>query len=332
MALDVVYATNNQTQKVSLDRGGINAIVGNLYTYDKNADDEYTLTPAIVTPDAENVKDSGFDNVYKGGIDKDKDLNSSGKVKYLNKMSIDNDAVIFLHHGESSFKVISGAQLKTTDGSKITEVIAYYNNDSSVGKTVQVAYVTMSQKVQSADSTYGYVLADAASTRNSSNEKCYELKVWTKDGEKTYLTDGNAAKFAVSQGAVIKYTVNSDNEIDDITLTIKTGSTDPTGIQPQKDTDNTVIGYYGLVPIVAKDGDNLQFVVDGDRFSIEKDTVILYVDNDKVVGSTEGSVITASENPEGGHYTNAVFYSDSATDGEIDLLVIDINNDMQGEM
>ena len=87
------------------------------------------------------------------------------------------------------------------------------------------------------------------------------------------------------------------------------------------------------MPIVSKDGDDLQFVANGSRYSIEKDTVILYVDNDEVKGYSEGSITLASETTTAGqYYTNAVFYSDSATDGEIDLLVIDINNDMQGMM
>ena len=93
-----------------------------------------------------------------------------------------------------------------------------------------------------------------------------------------------------------------------------------------------MIGHYGLVSIISKDGDDLQFVADGDRYSIEKDTVILYVDNGEVKGYTDGSITLASEKAEGGYYANAVFYCDSATDGEIDLLVIDINNDMQDVM
>ena len=342
--LDVVYnatygAADNQGKKertlteVTLNATGVESIVEKMYTYEKNSDDEYTLTPAIDEAAAKNVNDSGFDGVYKGAITKAKDLNSSNKVKYLNSMTISDDAVIYLHHGDS-YKVISGAQLKTTDGSNITNVIAYYNKDNSKGSNVvQVAYVTMSSKVQSADSTYGYVLADAASTRNNDNEKCYEIKVWTKDGEKTYLTDGSNSKFNVSEGTVIKYTVNSDGEIGDIALSIATGSTAPTGVKNETDSSSNVIGHYGLVPIVSKDGDDLQFVANGDRYSIEKDTVILYVDNDEVKGYSEGSITLASETTTAGrYYTNAVFYSDSATDGEIDLLVIDINNDMQGMM
>ena len=340
--LDVVYSATygdadaqgkkeRTLEKVTLDANGVKSIVGKLYTYEKNSDDEYTLTPAIDEAAAKNINDSGFDGVYKGTITKAKDLNSSNKVKYLNGMTISDDAVIYLHHGDS-YKVISGAQLKTTDGSNITNVIAYYNKDNSKGSNVvQVAYVTMSSKVQSADSTYGYVLADAASTRNNDNEKCYEIKVWTKDGEKTYLTDGSNSKFNVAEGTVIKYTVNSDGEIDDIALSVATDSSATTGIKEEKD-GAKVIGYYGLVPIVSKDGDDLQFVANGSRYSIEKDTVILYVDNGEVKGYTDGSITLASEKAEGGYYANAVFYCDSATDGEIDLLVIDINNDMQDVM
>ena len=331
--LDKVYTTSAAEATVDISKGSsaIEDIVGKLYTYEKNSDNEYTLTPAITGADGEIVKNSGFDGVYSGAK-ASSDLNSSNKVKYLHGMTISDDAVIYLHHGDS-YKVITGAQLKTTDGSNITTMIAYYNKDNSKGSNVvQVAYVTMSSKVQSADSTYGYVLADAASTRNNDNEKCYEIKVWTKDGEKTYLTDGSNSKFNVAEGTVIKYTVNSDGEMDDIALAVATDSSAATGIKEEKD-GAKVIGYYGLVPIVSKDGDDLQFVANGSRYSIEKDTVILYVDNDEVKGYSEGSITLASETTTAGqYYTNAVFYSDSATDGEIDLLVIDINNDMQGMM
>ena len=330
--LDVVYDAEGEKINLS-DKDAVAGIVSYLYTYEKNSDDEYTLTPAVVELEEGAENNTGFDGVYSGAKAPG-DLNSSNKVKYLHGMNISDDAVIYLHHGGSSYKVITGAQLKTTDGSSISDMIAYYDFDNSKGaNTVQVAYVTMDNKVQSADSTYGYVLADAAGARNDDNEKCYEITVWTTEGEKTYLTDGSTAKFNVSEGDVIKYTVNSDGEIDDITLAVSTGSAAIPGINEEKDGE-TVIGYYGLVPIVSKYGDDLQFAVDGDRYSIEKDTVILYVDNnsDPIKGYTDGSVTLASENTAGGYYTNAVFYCDSATDGEIDLLVIDINNDMQGKM
>ena len=60
--------------------------------------------------------------------------------------------------------------------------------------------------------------------------------------------------------------------------------------------------------------------------------MILYIDNDEVVGYKEGSIqIAADKNASTGEkYANAIYIANDSN--ELDLLVIDINNDIANAM
>ncbi|MEE0521636.1 MAG: S-layer homology domain-containing protein, partial [Bacteroidaceae bacterium] len=288
------------------------ADVGDLVTYTKNSSNEYTLKKADTT----NAKNTGFDkivDVSTGYSPADKDV-SSGKIKYIKGDVIADDAIIFVRDKDGNSydnKVISGAQLKKLAPTNITVKIAYADENSSNGyDTVKLAYITSTSKVKSGDSKYGYVVAKPGVVENKDGDKVVELQVWTEDGKvETFKCTDNTDTFSkLAKRDIIEYTVNVDGDIDGIEAVI------------HSETSNSAINSY--------DGQYVRFYGSSDRYEIVKDTVILYVDNDEVVGYEKGDIQIANDMINGGKYPNACYIANSTNTDELDLLVVDINNDM----
>ena len=280
-----------------------------LVTYTKNSSNEYTLTKANIS----NAKEAGFDKIsvksdytFPSGS---KDV-SSGKIKYIQGDVIADDAIIFVHDTDGD-KVISGAQLKRLAPTSITVKTAYADENSSNGyDTVKLAYITSGSKVKSGDSKYGYVVAKPGVVENKDGDKVVELQVWTEDGKvETFKCTDNTGTFSnLAKRDIIEYTVNVDGDIDGIEAVI------------HSETSNSAINSY--------DGQYVRFYGSSDRYEIVKDTVILYVDNDEVVGYEKGDIQIANDMINGGKYPNACYIANSTNTDELDLLVVDINNDM----
>ena len=284
------------------------ADVGDLVTYTKNSSNEYTLKKADTT----NAKNTGFDkivDVSTGYTPTNKDV-SSGKIKYIKGDVIADDAIVFVHDTDGD-KVISGAQLKRLAPTSITVKNAYADENSSNGyDTVKLAYITSGSKVKSGDSKYGYVVAKPGVVENKDGDKVAELQVWTEDGKvETFKCTDNGDTFKnLAKRDIIEYTVNVDGDIDGIEAVI------------HSETSNSAINSY--------DGQYVRFYGSSDRYEIVKDTVILYVDNDEVVGYEKGDIQIANDMINGGKYPNACYIANSTNTDELDLLVVDINNDM----
>ena len=294
------------------------ATKGDLVTYTKNSSNEYTLKKANTT----NAKETGFDkivDVSAGYTPADKDV-SSGKIKYIKGNVIDDDAIIFVHDSDSD-KVISGAQLKKLAPANISVKIAYADENSSNGyDTVKLAYITSGDKVKSGDSKYGYVVAKPGTVENKDGDKVTELKIW--DGSEIVTLNTSDTTLdnlsSVKKGSIIEYTVNTDGDIDSV---------------------KAVKGEADYKALTSYDGTYVRFQTgstgsygNSDRYEIVDDTVILYIDNDEVVGYKEGSIqIAADKNASTGEkYANAIYIANDSN--ELDLLVIDINNDIANAM
>ena len=308
-------------------------LVGKLVTYTKNSSDEYTLTAAVV--DAKDVKNTGFDAIVAppAGVDYDKQTISitgndvsSSKVKYISGNAIADDAVIFVKaEGGDTYKVITGAQLKKTSASTVGVYVAYADESSSTGyNTVKLAYITTGDKdVKSGESQYGYLVKAPGIVENKDGDKVVELQLWTGSKVETFNT--TAQSFTINDESkklmetlhkrdVIKFTANSDGEID--------------GIDAIIDSDNT--SDSAVAAITSFDGQYIRFGSNTTRYEIVKDTVILYIDNDEVVGYEKGNIQLGSDKNSSTKYENACYIANS--DNELDLLVIDINNDIANAM
>ena len=175
---------------------------------------------------------------------------------------------------------------------------------------MKLAYITSTSKVKSGDSKYGYVVAKPGVVENKDGDKVAELQVWTEDGKvETFKCTDNTNTFSkLAKRDIIEYTVNVDGDIDGIEAVI------------HSETSNSAINSY--------DGQYVRFYGSSDRYEIVKDTVILYVDNDEVVGYEKGDIQIANDMINGGKYPNACYIANSTNTDELDLLVVDINNDM----
>ena len=311
--------------KVVVDtKSDYTALKGQLVTYTKNSSNEYTLTAAVV----DNANGTGFDAIVKPSTGVDYNSNmvsitgsdvSSGKVKYIDGNAIADDAVIFVKaENGDTYKVITGAQLKKTSASNVGVYVAYADESSSTGyNTVKLAYITTGDNdVKSGESLYGYVLAAPGVVENADGDKVTELKIWTEEGkEVTYNCTDNSSNFSdLKKRDVIEYTVNTDGEIDDVLTTICSA-----------DVTNT-----NVAAITSYDGQYIRFGSDTTRYEIVDDTVIIYIDNDEVVGYEKGDIQLGSDKDPSGKYENACYIAND--DGELDLLVIDINNDIANAM
>ena len=320
--------------KVIVDtKANYTGLVGKLVTYTKNSSDEYTLTAAVV--DAKDVNNTGFDAIVapSAGVDYDKQTISitgndvsSSKVKYISGNAIADDAVIFVKaEGGDTYKVITGAQLKKTSASTVGVYVAYADKSSSTGyNTVKLAYITTGDKdVKSGESQYGYLVKAPGIVENKDGDKVVELQLWTGSKVETFNTtaqsftiNGESKKLmdTLNKRDVIKFTANSDGEID--------------GIDAIIDSDNT--SDSAVAAITSFDGQYIRFGSDTTRYEIVKDTVILYIDNDEVVGYEKGNIQLGSDKNSSTKYENACYIANS--DNELDLLVIDINNDIANAM
>ena len=294
---------------------------GTLVTYETNSDNEYILTPAKTATNGTEAVGSGFD-AYWGSTDDDAiqpQVNSSGKVKYIEGADIADDAVIFLYEEDGdNYKVITGARLKTANGSNMKVVAAYADKTTSTGyNTIKMAYISNEDAISSADSLYGYLLSDAAAVQNKDKKDVYEVTFLGEDGKETTLktddqTDSEFAK--LKEGVVFSYTLNADGDIDGVTILGKTG----TKAANEENGTDAIIAYSGNYITLESDSDT--------RYEITKDTVILVIDAEGPAAA-EGSVSKAYKDTDGNWVKNVVVDLDE-TDKEVDLLVIDYQNDI----
>lgn len=107
-------------------------------------------------------------------------------------------------------------------------------------------------------------------------------RFWTEDGKvETFKCTDNTSTFSsLAKRDIIEYTVNVDGDIDGIEAVI------------HSETSNSAINSY--------DGQYVRFYGSSDRYEIVKDTVILYVDNDEVVGYEKGDIQIANDMINGG--------------------------------
>ena len=214
--------SDNTKKVVTLD-GAQSVTKGALYTYETNSDGEYTLTP-VTAMTGKNVT---------------KKSNSSSKVAYIDGNAVLDDSVIFIKYDvtkdasgaetSASYKVITGATLKTMSTSQFDTNCVYYVNSSSNSSTgvgdVNFAYITTTaSSISSSDEFYGYI-TNIDEVKNSDNKTVKSLTMWTNKGEVVVNTKANLSTTGLSDNTVIVYTLNSDGDIDSISKTnVKTGA------------------------------------------------------------------------------------------------------------
>ena len=236
-------------------------VVGSIYTYEKNSDDEYMLTPVAALS---NGTAGTFASTSKTGT----------KVAYINGNTVLDDSVIFVAYNvNKSFKAITGAKMKTMAKDDFTNVVYLSNNNNSttgVGD-LNFAYVTSSETdIASGDKYYGYV-TDISSVKNSDNKTVYEYTMWTDKGETVLKTEaGLSGASDVKKNSILAYKLNSDGEISNVKAdTVKEGavakisSAFMTVKASSEDTEDTMYYFDDDVIIVTIETDETEGVANG---------------------------------------------------------------------
>ena len=152
----------------------------------------------------------------------------------------------------------------------------------------------------SSDVVYGYVTADSALVKNADDEQVYEVTFWNGEENVTLLTVDTAV--ALAKGDFFSYKLNQDGEIASInTVALNTGA------------------------IVAFDGAKIVFDGDAQKYDVDEDTIVIYVDVEDKAGAEDGDISLADKNEAETAYINNVKYAVDA-DKDVLVLFVDIQN------
>ena len=326
-----VVSTDKSYKYVASPESGLKA--GTLVTYSKNADGEYILTKV-------NAGSNGYDlDANYTGVKKIS--NSSNKVGYITTSdkdaSVNDDAVIFVNYKGTSYKVITGAQLKKiATGDVATSFAQGLVVGSKDGNTynVEMAYISLGSKdVNDADTYYGYI-TEVTSTKNDDQQTVDVVKVWTNEGEKTYefantsVTYKHGTKALLKAGSVIEFKLNDKDKINEVVSIYdvdKVTTTDTNGSYSA-----ATVAISALTPTFQFEVNKvLQTQTNSKYFELDKDTVYLYIENSDQIGvdAKDQSLNTASKNQDGSLMLNAFVLYDN-TDGSVKLVVYDVDGDI----
>lgn len=288
---------------VDLDGGDYDLTVGQLYTYETNADREYRLSPAP------SDQSSGYDYTsLNATVQPQSDTN--GSAGYINGYEIADDAVIFETDGGEGYKVISGAGLKEIPAENV------YVRYAAANEMICLAYVqtgapggggggggpSRPRPVEASVTSYGYVMG-IVQIENASQEEVYQLDLWTKDGAVSLKTTTDVRSAPVRGGA-IAYRTNDSREICEIL-------------------DNKTPDDTAAITEVS----DSEVWIDGTPTPLDPDVVVLVVDMDNRYGIEVGgiySISVAVEAEDGSCIPNAMVLYDK--DGEVAAIVYDVNN------
>ena len=300
------------TQKtVTIDKSGVTATAGELYTYTET-ENGYKLTAAA---------DIGtdYDWTADGTV-----AAANGKVATINRNNVADDAVIFVQTNDGG-RVITGKQFKnlpatildaTPAANKIgTTAVGSYT--SVVNGLTRVSYAGVifngdadDLGVTSGNANYAYVTSDSYTVSNSYTS----YTIWTGSENLTVIDKGATS---VVKGDILTYdAIDGEN----ITGVIKANLSAPA----QSGTDG-VAAVYGI------EGDYIYLdgVASTNAYEVTSDTKYLYVDSNATeedeIGKAGGEVVLAD--------TFAGTYRDNVialvnTSGELELVVVDVKNNM----
>lgn len=220
-------------------------------------------------------------------------------VKYI----IDDNAIVFVKvtGTNAGYKMMTGAQLKTL-GAVTTVNKAFYNVNQTTGfRTVALAFVTIADTATSSATSYGYMTAAPATTKDDENTTVYEVTYW--DGAKEVTAIASSINDGMGyKGAIFQYTTDAKGR-----MVI------------------TAVPDLTLAQVTGFDGTAIQFDTAGaNAAKISSNTTVFYI-NSKDVKGVEGGEIRTSDG------TNAnVYYVDAnVAGGAAEFVVFDINNKME---
>ena len=204
-------------------------------------------------------------------------------------------------------EVYTGKEIKNSWSSAPVDVDrAYVLTQEINGFTYAKVVMLIDEELPkiTAGSNYGYLSAPTYRKTEDGKDYLY-FTIHTANGELKAKAESTAAPNEYLQGSVITYDVVSDGVIKNVSIPdVVTGA---------------VTGWDGESKIA----------LDGTSTEIDtKDTTVLYVDSDRMIGS-EGSIQKAYEDTNGKLVDNVRYIMPDTHNDYVVLLVVDVNNEMQ---
>jgi len=295
-----------------------------LYSYNKDKDGNYELTPYNY---AGNAKD--YDNGYTAGAGtyfKDGKLVAGGS----NSIRFDDDAVVFYYYkktdGSTEYKVATGATVTKWAEIKDTKGMTgfAYTNEKDGFQYAQLAVLDMQNVVPSDDTTlYGY-LTKGPELIKMGDDYYYLLKIWngttTDDfyakGTDSQSTLGSSTKSMeddanVAKGTPISYKAAGENAGKKIIDSVKS----------LQYTANAIVAYTDGKSFVGMQNKEKESSLKD--LKITSDTKVIRFGSIKKETATGNGITIAKETTVGsGVYVNNC-YVEAKTDGDIKVLIID---------
>ena len=276
--------------------------IGKLVTYEQDGD-RYKLyfvgkDYAQDTNDAKAM--AGYDavagitdgTVSSGSWDEDAGTVAGKKVN--------DSAVVFVQSIKSAtdntkeYKVISGKDLNSWKSDWGDIGGGLYSNSGLGYLDVVVIGVSTYKATPGATTNFGYVTSNVSIGSDS-----ISFYLWDGSAEKSIeVTEKVSSNSAVKKGAVVSFDWDGDNVVKNV----------------------TAVGDLGAIEY----SNGTQVKIDGTGYDLADDVTILNVNSDKQEGIPGSAITEAQEDVGGWTYSNAYYQLNS--DGEIELLVVDVQN------
>ena len=288
-------------------------MVGAMYTFvEKNGAMELTRLANNVIGNSSYAGQTTFD---KDGLDGD---------PAVGNRAIADDAVVLVYSGSNDKSAyITGADLKnwkvatwgtygqilysSVNGVPTATVVALYDSGATIPGSV-------------GSTGYGYVIADSYYVEED-NTGYAVMTIWTEDGQITVRAEGYGASNTtptattvttqadLKKGAFVSFENLSNGNISNVTAVGSEAAL--TGMRTNSDGD-TVLTLVGI---------------SGNKV-VDEDTQIIYVDTNKKAGAEGGELALAAEAAIAGNYIENVVVYDSNSDGVLEAVFADVNNNL----
>ena len=292
-------------------------LVGGMYTFvEKNGWLELTKLDNNIV---------GTSTFVASGATFDKDGLAS-TYPAVNGKTIADDAVVMAYTTNGSGKSLytNGKALKAWSSDFGTAGQALYSKVNGVDTIIAVAlYGSAALPASDGNTGYGYITADTYFVKEDDTPYAV-MSLWTADGQLTgvkaeKLWDGTSTNVAptaanvasldaAKKGNFVTYEKLANGNIQNVKVI---------------GTPDALEGMFK-----DKDNNNVLTLTTSSTKIIDKDTKIIYVDTDKKTGAEGGEIALAQETAVSGTYVMNVVVEDTNSDGKLEVIFVDVNNNL----
>ena len=293
-------------------------LIGGMYTFvEKNGWLELTKLDNNVV---------GTSTFVASGATFDKDGLAS-TYPAVNGKTIADDAVVMAYTANGSGKSLytNGKALKAWSNDFGTAGQALYSKVNGVDTIIAVALYETTAALPASDGNtgYGYITADTYFIKEDDTPYAV-MSLWTADGQLTgvkaeKLWDGTSTNVAptaanvasldaAKKGNFVTYEKLANGNIQNVKVI---------------GTPDALEGMFK-----DKDNNNVLTLTASNTKIIDKDTKIIYVDTDKKTGAEGGEIALAQETAVSGTYVMNVVVEDTNSDGKLEVIFVDVNNNL----